>query len=245
MISRIHHSRVKNTVNIFSVDELSKGRRRLIVHPQSFNECFPVEILPKELALHGIGEIIESTTANGVAMLSDFTAWFDHFLLPHGSSEFFCFQFGEQWFQWKTLPTGANVCPALGQLVSWAIVRSALKLSALKPTAVHVFIDNVRAIFTTNSEAHNFSQNFKHVCQEVNAKVNEGEMVVGAIYTFLGVVFQHSSSNLTVQLSEKFVDKLKSQSDNQRVDNQRMTIRELLRFAGKLLHASRVCGTQI
>jgi hypothetical protein len=88
----------RSTCRVFGVDEVLKGRQRMIEHPADINDATPEVARVKFLS----GEArTRAVLAGGTVLDLDFSAWFDQFGLPAELRPWFMFAaaaaFGNQW----------------------------------------------------------------------------------------------------------------------------------------------------
>lgn len=123
-----------NGVNVFAVPEL-KGRRRLITEPH-VNASVDAALIPSVNYPTRLGRRQSLRYAKYMIQI-DFEAFYDTIPLPVEARKHFVFRKGSEYFQLRTLPTGARWSVAVGQAITWTIV------DIDTPVIIHTMIDNI------------------------------------------------------------------------------------------------------
>lgn len=228
LVYQIDESTVKASVDVFTVVEEEKGRRRLICAPRlnSILTTVPSTTLP------GGDELRDAVTAE-TAICVDFPWWYGQMELDAEVHAFYTFRFRGNTYALKTVPTGARSLPALAQVLTQSIAeRAALDCEVITQT----YIDNVRFAGCRRDviKAHD---NFVCRCLRLGVTLDEGLVATPVErYVFLGVCYDHDAE--TVELTSKFLNKL--QHLLQVVFNPEATMRQFLRCLGMLVYGSRI-----
>lgn len=240
----------RNTCNVFTVVEILKSRRRMIIEP-IINDFL---LYAGELAYPTLTDILRHTMTTPGAIVIDFASYFNHFPIPPAAREYFVFEFQGVLYQLCVIPTGQRQCPTAAQALSVSLVSKAIQTveagyprgnEEYSPVVADTYSDNVRFCGTAASTRLVFAE-FLSLCNSLNIVINDVtdgnptdtlDLFV-THYTFLGMDLDHSAK--TVQLTEKTKDKLRLIIDlvSNRAD--KITLRDSLRFLGNFVWASRI-----
>jgi len=235
----------RNTCNVFSVVEIGKSRRRMIIEPLlndillfAGEVCFPTL---RELQL----EILNS---EGAAQL-DFASFYNHFELPPNVRNFFTFMHEGTIYQLAVIATGQRQCPALAQALTASLTQKATsQVSGAEKVTGSAYIDNIR--FCGNRIAtQEVFEHFVAQCKTLNITINDLDTSDPCLqapfctsYEFLGIHFDHATKTTT--LTEKTRNKLWDILPELKSPGT-ITLRNVLRFFGNIVWAARVLGTPL
>ena len=218
---------VLGTIRTFTLPEFPKHRRRWITHPKRINKIIASSVgIPFSKAA-----LLRRRKAR-YAWCFDYAAYFHQFPLHQELRPYYCFRGPDgEFYQLTTIPTGGRESPLLAQIASTALAYLAAENLEVE---FDVVIDNVR--FTSENMDHlrKAGQRFTELSAAVGATLNQDDGIQ-QIYDFVGIHFNHLSQ--TVQLSQRFVDKL------QQVDLSELhsyTLRQILGLFGKLAWAAQI-----
>ena len=226
---------IYGTVNVFTVVEEAKGRRRMIAEP-SLNDLFHD---PGAVQLPTVDEVKRQVLEDG-AILYDFPSYYNQFLLPEEARSFFVFETDGELYQLVTIATGQRQCPALAQSLSKSLAAHAT--CHLPNVRAAVYIDNI-AFSGPQHECKSAAENLEKLCAELGAKI-EMESTYGCQYQFLGMQFNHVTREISVgKKTEAKLQELEADLASGKIFN--YTVRNFLRAIGILIWAFRVCGIRL
>lgn len=230
----------RNTCNVFSVLELDKNRRRMII-----------ETLLNDFLLYA-GEVVfptlrelqlEIMNSEG-AITFDFASFYNHFPIPSQVRDFFTFLHNGVVYQLMVIATGQRQCPAGAQALTASLTKQAIGTERCTGSA---YIDNIRFCGSRDVLDRVFIR-FVSLCKTLHITINDidvDEVLIAPFstcYDYLGVTFDHG--NKTTQLTTKtrgklwnILDELKSPA--------LLTLRDVLRVFGNIVWAARVLSTPL
>ncbi|ORC88347.1 putative target of rapamycin (TOR) kinase 1 [Trypanosoma theileri] len=220
------------------VEEKPTGkRRRWIAWPREKNKDDPYEA---EVPLGHISRYLPAVLDEAASCL-DLKASFFQVELPLETRRFFrCRVADNSIVELTRLPMGYKVSPEILQTVTSAIagVPGNVKPALAAPCELRldVWIDNIR-ISGKIKEVVQWERQVRHWAEECHATI--GEVISGAhSYTFLGVVFDHSSRS--VALSKKCIGKLRD------IRSLRLwTVAEMEVAVSRFLYAAAILGVRL
>lgn len=262
-----HHGEILGTCNVFSVLELEKGRRRMIVQPM-MNETL---LYAGECTLPSLQSVIDLVLSSGARSV-DFASFYHQFELPVEVRKFFCFRHKGRIFRLTTIPTGMRQCPVLAHSLTASLTATALSGSSLRrqQNDIHAqenfsscvkaaaYIDNV-AFAGEEHETALVERRLREMCEWIgitlNDQVSSGTKQLElnspseslsvspflSSHDFLGIRFNHSTH--TVSLSGKTQRKL--EDITALWENDQLSIRDVLRTAGLLVWACRILAINL
>lgn len=196
-IREIPFERVRNYVNVFTVPEWSKARRRFIAEPFTNDSCmideqFRVHLPGPREIINKVATFLDEARRQNIkpkVSCADISFWFGHMSIPEEVQELHCFQVADgRFFALETVPTGGRHVVGLAQLSSEAIVSG--QHCAVEKRAA-VYIDNILRLFTDPVLAYEDTLAFFHTAANLGVQLNE---------TFLEVLRQHDESTSFVFL---------------------------------------------
>ena len=236
IISYFDKSQAKAYLNVFTVLEEIKKRRRLILEPVEINEAI---LYAGEIHLPSLEELESATVKHPGALCLDFDAYFNAFLLPRDARAFFCFLYtfddgSTGCFALNVIATGQRICPSLAQALSRSI---ATRLEERFPNTidVNVYLDNLR-ILGEEWSATNAWHCLLEILEDVGIKATL-DSPWQQTYDYIGIKFSHctASNGPSVQVARKTLDKIGK-------PQVLTTMRDVLSTFGKLLFGARVLG---
>jgi hypothetical protein len=194
----------------FSVDEISKQRRRWILHPIILNEATGIDVkqwymlLPDQQLFPTADHIAHAVLAE-TAWCFDFAAYFHCFPVLHNNFVFT----GPDGKKYAacTIPTGSRQAPFAAQILTTAIARAACR--GEHHVTFDCWIDNVR-FFGQTEAVEKVAQKFRALTEQLHITLSEDTGPVSS-YVYLGVTFNHT--NQTVSIGPKTLGKLAALSD--------------------------------
>lgn len=200
----------KSNCKTFTVSEISKNRRRWILHPIVLNDATEEDewfwLIPDLDLFPSVEQVIEAVT-DEAAVCFDFAAFFHS--LPVSHDEFVFTGPKGRKYAAQTVPTGSRQAPLAAQILTKALARAAIKDAGVDQTKVrtHCWIDNVR--FTGHAEILRVvAASFRRIVSSIDIVISEDSDITTQ-YTFLGIEFTHSGEATgSVRLSEKARTKL-------------------------------------
>lgn len=229
-ITPFQKSERRGMCKVFSVDEPTKRRRRLICWPFWLNS-FDYE---GEVSLCDIGEtcsVVKNTTG---ARLTDMPWYFGQFVLAEDMRPFYTFRFAGECFALCTIPTGSRACPEMAQALTHSVASTAvLHLQVTHST----YIDNARFAgeeFATQEAM----QNFLSLFISIGATTDEEPTPFLTEYEFLGIHCDHTTRSISV--ASKTLKKLHDSRIVFDLHASEMTMRQALAMIARLIWASRV-----
>jgi hypothetical protein len=164
-------------MHIFTVPEVAKRRRRLIIHTIDINNFYDCP----STAFQRIEICIEETTA-GSSWFADAAAYYHQFKLPTESLPFFTFAtpFGN--FTLTTIATGQRHAPGAAQCLSSFLLRHTATTVAsldkdgdfdMKSMTHSAYIDNFRMTTSNRSLSELSASVFITVCTDFGVTINE------------------------------------------------------------------------
>jgi len=229
------------SVNVFTVCEAEKSRRRLICEP-ILNESArhrPVMLLGDQFSL--------APLQADAAITFDVPWYYGQFVLPNACRPFFAFKsehteadgtITERWWQCTTFPTGGRQVAAIAQALSLIARDLAVLLAGKPPITSTVYIDNFRFEGTVRDLWHILP--FARRALEQLTICFPIVCVPETSYEFLGIAWDHT--NKTVALSNRFRSKLLRIASGVK---ERMKFHDVLSVFAKLVYATRVLRTQV
>jgi hypothetical protein len=221
----------KGACRVFTATEREKNRRRLIVEPLLNKALF----LTGDVVLPTVEEIVAPTASTAGAVCLDFMAFYNQFLLPEESRDWYCFAFRGRRYRSRNVCTGQRQCPALAQALTASIARA----SVLGDSTAHAYIDNVRFCGSL-ADAVASADRFVELSRAIGITTNDSDGFL-AEYTFLGVGFRHGD-DASVELAEKTRAKLAAwgQTIQHPLDLMALTMRDVLGLFGVVVWGLRV-----
>ena len=242
-IRPIEATDVKSTVNMFTIPEFLKRRRRVIKHTKPFNDHYDKDTL---LGIKLIrAKALSGTVHDGkFAIHLDFSAFFDQIELDEELRSWFCFKCNGQWYSLCRLPMGMR------QAVDVAQTVTDLLLDFDRPGSVRVdsYVDNVRFLGDDKEEVIECAAKLIERCHSVGVTINEVDASEDPVLAarrllvksgeFLGVEFDYETKR--VRLGQKAIAKLSLLHNHAKSPGQRITYRHFLSIFGLLFHAMHV-----
>lgn len=216
-IEEVTQGEIQAWVKVFSVSEMSKGRRRWICAPWSNDVILEVP----ECVLPGVMEIEEGIQQEG-AVLMDLPWWYGQIPIPKECRVYYGFKAFGRYFVCTTVPTGSRQVPAMAQ----ALAKSWGRLVA----PGDVYLDNFRWCAPATM--------WNGIIQSVHGnaarwQLSISEPIAGTKYDYLGAHCDHIEK--TIGLTERMKMKVSTAKAAGH-----MTVREVLSAVGLL-----VCATHI
>lgn len=160
----------------FTVDELSKSRRRPIMACFNTNDMIKTFFTEKELTLPTIQQQQQQLLAvpgRVKALCFDLKASFFQFEVHPEARRFFAFKTRHGTYQYTRLPMGfTRSCDVLQAAVTILAEAAIARLPAEAAVSYLVYIDNVRFIVDENHAAA-MGNAFHNVCKEANVTLND------------------------------------------------------------------------
>lgn len=230
---------------VFSINELSKGRRRPIEHTFAINEVLrnvpAVEFPSLPQLRHSVHWAEEQITL-------DFSGWFFQFPLSTAVSRFHCFTFHGEHYAIIRLPMGQRQSVALGHFVTSILVQEALRRADVSGRiSANVYIDNIRLLAKrADPGVHDLMLRalacLKAVANEVRATFNDIQDVkIETKGEFLGIWFDFE--NQTIAMAESAKRKWDEMFGSIiSMDCRLVTVRQVASLLGRAFHAIRLLG---
>ena len=180
-------------MHLFTVPEVSKTRRRLIMHTKAINKMFP---LSKNDQVVTKFEEILFTQRQCVAQYNfslDIKSCYNQIPLPQESCKYYSFwvpKFGH--LSLTSIPTGQRHCVGVSQVLSNVLLRLSLQTI---PKALHseAYIDNIVggtiSIHTTKDFGEKFARTAKMYRVALNESKEEIRARVGQSFNYRGMRF--------------------------------------------------------
>eukprot|EP00331_Platyophrya_macrostoma_P001100 CAMPEP_0176405114 /NCGR_PEP_ID=MMETSP0127-20121128/166_1 /TAXON_ID=938130 /ORGANISM="Platyophrya macrostoma, Strain WH" /LENGTH=403 /DNA_ID=CAMNT_0017784153 /DNA_START=321 /DNA_END=1529 /DNA_ORIENTATION=+ len=225
------------TIPIFSVPEVAKRRRRVILHTVDINKQSypdnPEGIRPIEIAHTSIADLISTHGLVYFAVTLDAAAYYNQFALDEPSRNFYTFEFKERQFRLATIPTGQRHCVAMAETINRAKSRG-----LQTPVGTDTYIDNFIFFDTNPKVLSTFTSIFMEVCRNVNVTLNEEVAPTPQqTFEFRGIEFGlNKQHNRTFRTTEKTREKLRSA--RQVLQDPQATMRQTLGLFGLCIYTS-------
>ena len=217
-------------------------RRRLITHTPLTNEMMTTVLDEIKLQLPSQQECMKAASRN-FAFDIDLKSCYHQFALPK-VLRMWSFVTGTRRFRLRTIPTGANWCPAFAHLFTEAMATYVVHQFPKGSVLMHTFIDNVRFAGDDLTILKDCVKAFFRLADVLGVDINDSLDEVLAHdpenYVFLGVQYHHDAK--TTEISPKMKAKLERISSLHTVDFEHLTLREAMSLYGTLVAASLVSG---
>ena len=221
-------------VNVFTVVELAKRRRRMIVEPVEANQHFTD---PGDVPLPSLLDVMKILTEEGASTF-DFTSYYNAFAIDEQMSRYFCFMHEGQCYAMATIPTGQRQCPCLAHALTSSIAEhceAAARDEGHGLLSVS-YIDNV-AFAGSPSAVHIASKKLQDICDDIGITLRT-ESAFGTRYEFLGMILDHNAR--TVELGPKTRNKLAAWKIETTVFSEYWTMRDFISLMGLVMWAGSV-----
>ena len=222
----------KGWCNVFTVDEPSKRRRRLICEP----------IMNEVLREVGVCELCTDVGASVVefqfAAQIDFPWYYGQFPLQESARDWYSFETASGVYRLTTIPTGSRQAPSTSNILTASLVEITL-ITVCEKTGLprssmrgDTYLDNVRFSANDALVVQALMQAFRDICQEAGVTLNDPspEEQPTTEYDFLGWHCDHTLK--TLQMTQKTREKLCTIPDNEEMTT--WTLRDLMREVGLL-----------
>lgn len=234
-------------VRTFSTPELKKNRRRWITHTPDLNRRLQTRKAEgsdpwPEFTLLDTHTAMKRVALSRFAVCCDFSGFYHQFAAV--PKEPFMFHHLGRYFTLTTIPTGSSPCAAVAQEQSEAAASFIRKM--FPEVHVDVYIDNVRLAANDEQLLRRALVAFFEVCKSLQIDINENleDLLQKSFtkYTFLGIQYDHDAR--TTRLDPEYTQKLLEiyQHFDTQANPRQVTLRNLLRFFGRLTYASAVNG---
>ena len=221
---RIPRRAVRRMCKAFLIDEVAKGRRRIIIWPEFLNSS--MERMPFASI---IGDVADkwATPAGSFSRCFDAKCGFFQIPLPAETQRHYAFRVGKQYFTVRKLPMGVWFAPELFHTIMAVLTH---ELGESVRTFIH--IDNVRINGDSEEIVNKAVDEFLKRCKDCGVTMREEPADI-----FLGAVLDHvagaasctTESILKLQRSAKSV-----------LDQKNCCLGELREFVSRLCWASRI-----
>jgi len=199
---------VRNYCRVFTVNELHKYRRRLIIWPRAINDYFSE---PGYIELPSMVQIREGLMGCAFAATFDFSVFYNQFELPENLRTFYAFKTSDgKTYKLRVIATGQRHCPAMAQALASSIAQHVR--TRVPNSVVFAYIDNFCIAGATPEIVDMASNIFLDICRDCGITV-EVEQQTSSCVTYLGVVYNLSGDTArdpTMELTDKTKAKLLS-----------------------------------
>jgi len=233
-------------VNMFTVAEYVKKRRRVIKHTKAFNALYGRDTLVG-IELINILNLVKTVHDGTYSISFDFSAFFDQFEIAHKVRPYFCFPAHGRWYRLTRLPMGMRQSNDIAHSATECIVDFEMP----KSVKVTSYVDNVRFIGTSLEEVIEAAATFIVRCHKVRATINDvsttedlqtakaiARDLVRTSEEFLGVEFDYI--NKKVAVGRKALAKLRLLLSRVEDPTLRITNQNVLAIFGILFFALQV-----
>lgn len=229
----------RSTVNVFSVLEIEKFRRRMIIEPTlnrlmlypgtvrypSFEELTAISII--EMPFHAC---------------IDFAAFYNSFVLPETMRDLYVFRHEGELYCLKVIATGQRQCPAVAHALTSSIALRCMDPSASSNSST--LIDNIRFSATSEELVSCAVGKLLRLTEKIGITVNAAEdIAIRSDYEFLGISFRHETTSISI--SEKTRNKLRQHLDLWTHNAPNFTNRDVLKTFGLIVWSSKVLGVPL
>lgn len=238
-------------INVFSVAETKKMRRRFISHPAQENQYWRALQQSSEMNIHMTTWLAHQLKWK-MGVTIDITTYYQLFEIPIQARRYYTFPSitNDTLLQLVTIPTGAAYPPGLAQTVSNAIARQIRQVIGEQiPIDIDVYLDNFRILANSPTDAKLAIEALRHhtldwIPWNENLDIILEELATGCLqkytsYDFLGTTYDHRQR--TAGITEKTIGKL--HTIKEKIFNGellRASLREVLSACGVLVHASTI-----
>ena len=192
IFTEVDSSTCTPALHLFTVPEISKKRRRLIVHTKAINEAFTVD--QEEFPIK-FEELLQSQKkcVSQFNFVVDIKACYNQIPLPKNSQRFYTFHTKSRGFlAMASIPTGQRHSVGVAQTVSKFLLRRAVLLT---PNTEHseAYIDNFLGGSKKISTTQQFVAQLHRITNQFSIMLNESKeeavKSVGSSFEFRGVAY--------------------------------------------------------
>ena len=192
ILVEVRPSTCSPALHLFTVPEVSKKRRRLIVHTKAINEAFEVDA--EEFSIR-FEELLQSQrkSASQFNFIVDIKACYNQIPIPASAQRFYTFQSKSRGFlAMASIPTGQRHSVGLAQTISQFLLRRAVLLTQnTKHSEAYIdnFLGGSMQISTTQQFAAQLHRITTHFSVLLNETKDDAVKSVGCSFEYRGIAY--------------------------------------------------------